>query len=396
MPVNEFRAEAKRQLQALLVSAKSRNKVVTRNINRINSHGGIYEKVQLTPRGQLFNETVYGSMKRYATKEEKVGSNFDAAHIAMVADKKYRDALLQRLADNGNDAQKAFTGKNSLEKNPLYTDEMHTLQVPPKVKIVFFETVYTIRKDITPDLKLNKVIDVQIRRILEKRLEEFGGDAKKAFTNLDENPIWMNKEKNFCIKSVKIEGASNAIPIHTKHDTRGHELLTADGAVQPSDFVVTSNNHHVAVYIDPDGGLHDEVKTFFEATACSNAGISIIDKDYNAAIGWKFLFSMKKNEYFVFPNPDTGFDPKDIDLMDSNNYAVISPNLFRLQTMSKVSYGNNVVRDYKFCHHLETSVCTDSKLKDMAYKQFKTLDFLKSIVKVRINHIGEIVAVGEY
>jgi CRISPR-associated endonuclease Csn1 len=105
---------------------------------------------------------------------------------------------------------------------------------------------------------------------------------------------------------------------------------------------------------------------------------------------------MKKNEYFVFPNEQTGFNPKEINLMDHDNYALISPNLFRLQTMSKKMYGNNIIRDYKFSHHLETSVCSNNALKDIVYKQFKTLDFLKTIVKVRINHIGEIVSVGEY
>ena len=104
---------------------------------------------------------------------------------------------------------------------------------------------------------------------------------------------------------------------------------------------------------------------------------------------------MKQNEYFVFPNPETGFNPNDIDLLDSKNYHLISPNLFRVQTMSKVEYGNSVVRDYKFRHHLETNVQDNKLLKDITFKQFKSLEFAKHIVKVRVNHIGQIVSVGE-
>lgn len=82
--------------------------------------------------------------------------------------------------------------------------------------------------------------------------------------------------------------------------------------------------------------------------------------------------------------------------MNFDNYALISPNLFRVQTMSRVMYGNQVVRDYKFRHHLETTVKDYKELKDITYKQYKSLDFANQIVKVRIDHIGQIVHVGEY
>ena len=71
--------------------------------------------------------------------------------------------------------------------------------------------------------------------------------------------------------------------------------------------------------------------TFFDAVTRVNLGLPIIDKDYKASEGWQFLFSMKQNEYFVFPNKKTGFNPKEIDLLDADNYGLISPNLFRVQ-----------------------------------------------------------------
>ena len=396
MPLDEFRTEAKRHLENTLISIKAKNKVVTQNINTTKKSGGTNRKVQLTPRGQLHNETIYGSQKKYIVKEETVNAKFDLAKIATVTKLRYKKALLQRLNEFGNDPKKAFTGTNALSKNPIWINELHTEKVPEKVKTLSIETVYTIRKDISPDLKIDKVIDKRVKEVLEARLKEFNGNAKQAFSNLDENPIWLNKEKSISIKRVTITGVSNAEPLHDKRDKEGNIILSNDGKKQAVDFVSTSNNHHVAIYRDADGNLQDYVVSFYEAVCRRNLGLPIIDKEFKVKEGWTFLFSMKQNEYFVFPNEKTGFNPLEVDLLNSDNYALISPNLFRVQTMSKVIYGNNIIRDYKFRHHLETSVKDIIELKNITYKQYKTLNFINNIYKVRINHIGQIVSVGEY
>jgi len=394
--IDSFRAEAKKHLQNTLISIKAKNKVVTSNINITKKPGPDNKRKQLTPRGQLHNETVYGQIHQYVTKEEKIGAQFSVEYVQHVAKKTYRDALLMRLSENNNDPKSAFTGKNSLSKNPIFIDEAHSMAVPEKVKLVFKEPAYTIRKEISADLKIEKVIDVKIRNILEARLKEFNNDAKKAFSNLDENPIWLNKEKGISIKRVTITGVSNAIPLHDKKDHHGNIITDAQGRKQAVDFVSPSNNHHVAIYKDQNGNLQEKVVSFFEATTRANQGLPIIDKEYNNTEGWKFLFSMKQNEYFVFPNESTGFNPSETDLLDPDNYHLISPNLFRVQTMSKVMYGNSIIRDYKFRHNFETTVKDDKELQNITYKQCKSLDFANSIVKVRINHIGQIVSVGEY
>ena len=97
---------------------------------------------------------------------------------------------------------------------------------------------------------------------------------------------------------------------------------------------------------------------------------------------------MKQNEYFVFPNEQTGFDPKEVDLLNPDNYALISPNLFRVQSFS--------VKDYFFRHHLETIIDNDKRTYDVTWKRIRTTAKLDTIVKVRVNHIGQIVSVGEY
>ncbi|GHV14556.1 CRISPR-associated endonuclease Cas9 [Fibrobacterales bacterium] len=316
IPINEFRIEAKKHLENTLVSIKAKNKVVTRNINITKKNGGTNKKMQLTPRGQLHNETIYGSYQKPIVKIDKK------------------------------------TGK----------------------KVVSFETIYTIRKEIGPDIKIDKVIDLKIQKILTDRLAEFNGDAKKAFVNLEENPIWLNKDKGIAIKRVAISGINNAEKI-------------------PTGFVSTSNNHHVAIYKDTTGKFQEVVVSFFEATNRANKGLPIVDKDYKKDEGWQFLFSMKQNEYFIFPNEKTGFNPQEMDLLNPENYAVISPNLFRVQKIA--------TKNYMFRHHLETKVSYETKemgnnLRGIAWELISTPTKLENIVKVRINHIGQVVSVGEY
>jgi CRISPR-associated endonuclease Csn1 len=386
IPLEGFRSQAKEQLENILVSFKSKNKVVTRNTNNSKCKGDKKSTIQLTPRGQLHNETIYGSIKRYVTKNVKVGSSFDSKTISTVTRKDYREALLARLSQYNENPKKAFTGLNSLDKNPLYIDANQTEKVPMTVKVVSFETVYTIRKTISPDLVIDKVIDGHIRQILQARLNEYDGNATRAFSNLDENPIWLNKDKGISIKSVTIKGVNVVTPLHRKHDNNGH-IIKTDNETIPSDFVSTSNNHHVAIFKDANGDLQEHVVSFFEATQRANAGLPIVDKQYNADKGWVFQFTMKQNEYFVFPNATTGFDPSTLDLLNPTNYSDISQNLFRVQ---KITTG-----DYFFRHHLETTVIDNPILKGMKWKRCG-LSGIIGAVKIRINHIGQIVSIGEY
>ena len=391
LPITEFRTESKKHLESILISFKAKNKVVTRNKNKIKIKGkdNYKTKIELTPRGQLHKETIYGKIEKYVTKEEKINAKFDLEKIKSVAKQSYREALLIRLAEFDGDPKKAFTGKNAPSKNPMLlnkgvtqSDTLDTNQVPEKVKLVFKENVYTIRKDISPDLKIEKVIDIGVKRVLQKRLDEFNGDAKKAFVNLDENPIFINKDKGISIKRVTITGVNNVEALHSKKDHNGNLILDDKGNKQAVDFVSTGNNHHVAIYKDAKGNLQEEVVSFYEAVHRVNAGLPIINKEKD---GLEFMFTIKQNEYFVFPSDD--FNPEEIDLLNPNNASLISPHLFRVQKITNA--------DYMFRHHLETNVDTIKELRNTAYIHIRSANGVNGIIKVRINHLGQIVKVGE-
>ncbi len=388
MPLDQLRATALEHMRSILVSIKAKNKVATRHVNRIS--GSDVRQVTFTPRTQLHKEKFYGLRQRYVTTVKKVDGKFDAQTISMVARKDYREALMSRLDEFGGNSKKAFTNKNTLAKVPLYTDALHVHKVPESVKLVWLETYYTIRTTIDPSINIDKVVDHHVREILQQRYEEYGKDAKLAFSNLDENPIWLNKEKGIAVKRVTIQARlTEPISLHNKLNRDGSLMVDSEGKTMPVDFVNPSNNHHVAIYEDADGNWHERIVSYFEAIAHINNGMSVVDKYYKAAEGWRFKFTMKQNEYFVFPDESSGFYPEEIDLMDEKNYSIIAPHLFRVQSLSQ--------KDYKFRHQFESSVTGGDALpQGIVCYRIRKENNLKGIVKVRINHIGKIVHVGEY
>lgn len=384
-PMENFREEAKKQIESILISIKNKNKVVTRNKNY--TKGNQKPQDTKTPRGQLHKETVYGQSKQLMDKPTKLDKRFTLKQANLITNPMQKELVLNYLNQFDNNPKVAFDTK-IIKKNPiLYKNE-------PLSEVICYEEILTIRKDITPDLKIDKVVDKKIREILQNRLAEFDNKPKEAFSNLEKNPIWLNKAKGIAIKRVTITGVTNAEPLHYKKDHLGKEILDEQGNKQAVDFISTGNNHHLAVYIDKYGKLQDNIVSFYEAVARVNQGLPVIDKELNKHLGWEFLFTMKQNEMFVFPNND--FDINETDLLNESNASLISKHLFRVQTISKVSANNSYVRDFVFRHHLETTVEKRKELKNMSYIQLKSLEGLRNAIKVRVNHIGKIIQVGEY
>ncbi len=425
MEINLLRAQVKQHLEATLISFKAKNKVTTWNVNKSKKAKGFHKQRVQTPRGQLHKETVYGQQQVYVTKVVKVGPSFDQATIAQVAKKSHRQALLLRLHASVGDPAKAFGGKNALAKNPIWLDEHHKEHVPEKVKLVELGSQFTIRKDITPDLFkdssknddfLNRVDSVKDKAVVKALKDHYETtrldveafnqtvsskkEMKKvldtAFSNLEDKPIWLNKAKGIRVRTVSLDGVKNAEPLHTKHDHLGKVILDRDGKEIPSSYVQTGSNHHVAIYRDAQGYLQEKVVSFYEAVARRLQDGHVVDRTYNAGLGWIFLYTMKQNEMFVIPNKTAGFDPTTIDLLEPKNAAIIAPQLFRVQSLSRSEYGNNVIRDYQFRHHLESQLLNAKELQNTTYYKIKSLKDLEGIQKVRIDHLGRIVHVGEY
>ena len=54
-------------------------------------------------------------------------------------------------------------------------------------------------------------------------------------------------------------------------------------------------------------------------------------------------------------------------------------------------------KDYNFRHHLETSVSdNENALRNITWKRINSIQVMEQVIKVRINHLGHIVAIGDY
>ena len=175
-----------------------------------------------------------------------------------------------------------------------------------------------------------------------------------------------------------MQGVNNSLALHSYVDN--------DEILKPKDWVSSGNNHHIAIYEDENGDYQDEVVSFFTAVtrATSIPPLPIIQKHHEK--GWKFLFTMKANELFIFPSEE--FNPTEVDLTNPANYLQISKHLYRVQKLT--------LKYYVFRHHLETNVEDTKELRDIAWKRITTNNHLKGIIKIRLNHLGQIVKIGEY
>ena len=140
--MDNFRAEAKKHIDSILVSHKAKNKVVTRNTNA--AKGEHKNRTQLTPRGQLHKETVYGKIKKPIPKPVRLSKKFDLNQAQLIVSSKLRQIVLNHLANYSNEPSLAFDAK-TLKKDPL------TYKGKPLKEVKCFEEIFTIRKDINPE-----------------------------------------------------------------------------------------------------------------------------------------------------------------------------------------------------------------------------------------------------
>ncbi|WP_298265435.1 type II CRISPR RNA-guided endonuclease Cas9 [uncultured Lutibacter sp.] len=407
-PIENFRSEAKQQIESIIVSFKTKNKVVTKNINKTNKGGGFNKQKTKTPRGRMHEDTYCGMIKVKSDKKLKLKTSIELEQIEYIFNPTLKELIKKHLLKFENNPKIAFSSKILKTDNIIYKGN-----VIDEVEI--FEDIMVVRKPITSDLNISKVIDKGIQKVLSKRLQDFNNNKKKAFSDIENNPIWLNKEKGISIKTVRIKFQFQNIKenaLHYKKNHLGEFIYNESRNKIPKDYVNLGNNHHVSIYRDEKGKLQEKVVSFYEAVKRKSYDLPVVFKDSNEIFDyiiekdikdevvlnslpdktWKFLFTMKQNEFFVFPTED--FNPNEMDLMDERNAKKISNHLFRVQILSS--------KYYLFSHHLETQATTGEDLKNLKmlsgkkYQFIRTPENLKNIVKIRTNHLGQIVQVGEY
>lgn len=360
-------------LEHVLVSYRQGIRVGTRSVNNKGSKTE-QKQVTLTPRGSFHAETIYGQIKRYASPKMPL-EKLKMSDIEKIAHPHQRELVDMRLAKYNGDIKKAF---KNLEADPIIYGKYHDKQL--KAVTLWEEPLYIARERIsektTPN-KIKNIADSAIKRAVIARFEAGGQKEKEAFKDLESRPILVGSQP---VRSVRIIN-------------RASEMIRL-----PRGYAQSDVNHHIAIYKTPAGKKVEHVVRFWDAFSRKKIGLPVVIKDvagaydyisrFNGPISndlqlpdnpeWTFVTSLARNEMFVF-----GLDPGEIDFMDPNNRAIISKNLFKVRKLSS--------NQYWFLHHLEPEILEDNDSKKINRAKWASLRSFVGTVKVRLNHIGQII-----
>jgi CRISPR-associated endonuclease Csn1 len=295
----------------ILVSIKPGKRIAVKSTNKSTKFK------QLIPRGPLSEESVYGSIKIQQKREVPINKNFDPNWL--IVDKQIRKLVTKRLVEHDNLAEKAF-------KKPLYWDASETIPIK-KVEIWEWVEEKVIKYPITTlgkkDLKF--IIDPKVKEIMESFFDSFPNEkeAQKALGTLT---IWYDEKHQIPIKSIRLKtGLTKVEPL--KIDELGKAL----GYVKPG------NNHHLAIYQNPDGTYFDKMFSLKDMFDLAQNGTSIAD--LAVLEGATRIYKFEQNNLFWITDSDG------------------SDRLYRVQKISKNGAGQISV----FFRELTETKLNDSK-----------------------------------
>ncbi len=393
--------EVKEAISQILISIKPGKKVASLSYNKA------IKKKTLIPRGQLHKEQIYGKIKRYAKTKTPLNSKFKSTEL--IASEIEKRLVIQRLSDFNNDVKLAF---KDLDKNPIWINIAKSRAL---TEVTLWEEHFVYKYPLSKDFKekdIEYIVDIGIRKKVRARFEERRGDKDHPLKNINEDPIWLNRENRIPITSVRcMTGLDNLVPLHVSENGITMPLNKKSQHSKPVDFVSTRNNHHFAIYMNNDGKLVDISVSLWDAVERKKIGIPVVvinpkkTWDFILSKGidnqniltnlpkddWQFITSLQQNEYFIFNIKEEEIEK----LLENKDFSLINKNLYRVQKISKKSSGSF---DMYFRNHLETSVDDNKNGGEMDAKKMGKIIVIQSLksfeernpIKVKINHLGEI------
>lgn len=390
-------SEVETEADKILISFKAGKKIATNGVRKVKINGKtkIVQTNIIVPRGALHEQFVYGKIKTIAkdlkTRESiKYSLKYLFDNPNLIADEKIKKLVIDRLDTYKLDVKKALS---SLKKEPLYINQNNN---------EILEFGYCFKDEYVIKYKLQElktkdipfIIDQRVRKLIENRLKQYGGKEKEAFKDV----LWFNEEKQIPIFTVRCFTGLSAVEA-IKKNKNGKEI----------GFAKTGNNHHIAIYKDRENKQIQHLCTFWHAVERRKYKIPYIIKNTNILwnelldkeLSQSFLnklpsdnlelqYSLQENEMFILGLSKEEFE----EAIKEDNKPLLSKYLYLVWSLS--------FNKYWFRHHLETK---NSELKKTVgarennrFIEISSVDgFLKlNPIKVRINHLGQIVQLGEY
>jgi CRISPR-associated endonuclease Csn1 len=231
---------------------------------------------------------------------------------------------------------------------------------------------YVVRKKLNTDFttlqQIEKIVDETIRKLVLKRIDEFGGE--KNIQKALETPIYQNETQQIPIKRVSVRvSTTNPTPLGNR-----------SGA-----FVLEKNNHHLTIFKKANGSYTTVINSLWDCVKRKQNGLPLIQNEHKD--GHLFVGSFPRDEIFICELSREQI----MDAVEKNNRKLLSKYLYKLMSLS---VEKETTIDVSFRHHLETK---DDK-SNTAYALKKVIrvrkisDLLK-FTKVKINHLGQITKV---
>ena len=372
----------KEKADATLISFKAGKRVATIGKRVIYKKGRkiVAQEGIIIPRGALSEEFVYGQIK---VIEEKKPIKYLFENPQLIFKNYIKKLVEERISKFDGDSKKAL---KSLEKDPIYLDKNNTEKLE---YATCFKNEFVIKYPLS-SIKakdVDSIVDSHIKEIIRKRLAEYNNNEKQAFST----PLYSDKDNKIQIKTVRcFTGLATVAPIkYNEHN-------------EPIGFVKPGNNHHVAIYTDKEGKKQEHIVTFWHAVERKKYGIpviienpsevwdSIMDKDLPESFlkalpdpAWTFDISLQQNEMFVLGMTEEEWN----DVIETKNYLLISSNLYKTQSISKLQYLftlNNITSSFNQ---------DEANKKDKRFLRIKSINsfFNLNPHKVRISVLGDLI-----
>ena len=373
------------KVASILVSMKTGKKATVPGKRKVYKNGKpiIVQTGLRIPRGQLHEQTIYGAITHNTKDKGKVKE------------------IVTRYKMGVGSMGFVFNGKESC--NVIYNKKKDCYELIDGI-----------------DKAINYIVDEHIRNVVRNRMNEafpegetYRTEAEKALTegkiydgkercqkalnqlrSLSDKPLYADKDENIIINSVRcFTGLSAVQPLRRNKEN------------EPISFVLTKNNHHVAIYVDEKGEYKECIYTFWQAVERSKYKLPLIIKnpktlwdeirkrenegeDFPDNLiqslplpNWIFVESLQLNDMFVMDIDDDTFK----EFISTNNYEEIGKRLYRIQSIS--------THDYFFRLHTDT---TSKTTPDAALsKRFIRIKSFKAYIahnphKVQISLLGKI------
>lgn len=237
------------------------------------------------------------------------------------------------------------------------------------------------------DLK-GEVVDPHLRELITTYNQELKSREKGAPIP----PLCLDKDKKQEVRSVrcyaKTLSLDKAIP------------MCFDEKGEPTAFVKSASNHHLALYRTPKGKLVESIVTFWDAVDRARYGIPLVIThpcevmeqvlqrgDIPESVlrslppsDWVFVESLQLNEMVVIGLSDEELQRA----LEVQDYRKLSEHLYRVQ---KLSAGKYFIR-----YHLDTDVDEDNRSGRIPKFYQLSLDAYKknNVRKVRVDLLGRI------